>query len=98
MPSLQILHAFAVVIHWFPRLQTICESMAPKLLIGYEISKRSMHPLRSLFPAAHIAFLLGGELVDFDAHRRQLVTGDEFLDGARAGVALSAQLAFICHA
>src|SRR6266478_4180787 len=26
--DLQILHAFAVVMHWFPRLQTLCESMA----------------------------------------------------------------------
>jgi len=29
MPTLQILHAFTVILHSFLRLQTICESMAP---------------------------------------------------------------------
>src|SRR5260370_20216124 len=39
MPTLKILHAFAVVMHWFLRLQTICESMAPNLSV---VTKQSL--------------------------------------------------------
>ena len=35
---------------------------------------------RPLFPAAQVVLLLGGQLVDLDAHRLQLVPGDVLLD------------------
>jgi len=42
MPTLQMLHAFAVILHSVPTLQTICESMAPNLLVAYETASKQL--------------------------------------------------------
>src|SRR5262245_56303594 len=48
-----------------------------------------------LLPAAHVALLVGGQVVNLDTHRRELVAGDVLFDFDGHRVDLGSQLALV---